>query len=108
MLGLSPGGIAWRIWRVDKETKASLRESGTLDLLDPSEESCLRKTLKVVVDSGLIYSAASVSVFISHILRSNVAYITSAMVSSLHGPEKQADRFSDNRLDWSHVQPDRS
>lgn len=81
------GGIAWRIWRVDEETRESFRESGTLHILEPSEP-VLRKTLKVVIESGLIYSLASVSVFVSHVLQSNVKYIATAVVRSLsHGFE---------------------
>ncbi|EAU88012.1 hypothetical protein CC1G_01659 [Coprinopsis cinerea okayama7 len=69
--------IVLRIWRADRETKACLRASQfNRDIQPPSY---LKQTMKIVIESGLIHSAVTVSVFICLALRTNASYITTAI-----------------------------
>ena len=68
--------IAWAIWRVDEETRPAFRQSQAAE----RSPSILRKTLRMVIESGLIYLLASAFNFVSHFLDSNVEFIATAVV----------------------------
>ncbi|TFK36547.1 hypothetical protein BDQ12DRAFT_576569, partial [Crucibulum laeve] len=68
--------IVYRIWTVDRENNCNRQSLSPSHR--PARKTGLHITMKIIIESGLVYTLTSITVFISHLARSNALYITSA------------------------------
>ena len=73
---LTPGLIAWKIWRVD-------HECSKLIALPRQKRSRLENAMRISVASGLVYTIFVVLSLITEAMRSKVAYVVEQIVCVL-------------------------
>ncbi|KDR70532.1 hypothetical protein GALMADRAFT_22155, partial [Galerina marginata CBS 339.88] len=67
--------LVWRIWRVDRDNRRSQVLS---NILDNGSQTHLRDVIGIVVESGLMYSAAALITGVTNAARNNSMFIVSA------------------------------
>lgn len=72
----SQGLLVYRIWRVDSSGRKYLMSNGT----GKSAQGRLRNVMRIIIESGLMYSVIALLTFITIIVGSNAVYVTSDMV----------------------------
>lgn len=69
--------IVLYIWRVESKSKG---KNTLTPLYGTPNLSRLQTVMKAVIESGLLYTVTSISVFFTSVTRSNAIFITSAAV----------------------------
>ncbi|KAF9552273.1 hypothetical protein CPC08DRAFT_714748 [Agrocybe pediades] len=74
--------LVWRIWRLDRRNK-----SGTLcgDFV-PETRRLLRDVVRIIVESGLLYTASALATFVIFICKSNAIYVITGAVRKFSSP----------------------
>lgn len=75
--------IVYRIYRTDRETNALVLNSNIIPLMG-KKRTQLQRTMRIIIESGLLYTVVSISAFASVVAKSNTIFITSAVVCSEH------------------------
>ena len=76
--------IVYRIYRTDRETNALILNSNIIPLMEKKKRTPLQRTMRIIIESGLLYTVVSISAFAAVVAESNISYITSAVVCSKH------------------------
>ncbi|KAH7929997.1 hypothetical protein BV22DRAFT_1141549 [Leucogyrophana mollusca] len=69
---ISPGLLVWRIWRVDRQRDLLATYSSH------RPPSSLRRVMRSIIESGVLYTVFTLITFITYTARSNSSYIASA------------------------------
>ncbi|KAF8900446.1 hypothetical protein CPB84DRAFT_1747446 [Gymnopilus junonius] len=97
--------VVVRIWRVDNATR-SVQSSSEFSTPEDevNQQTSLRKVLRIVIESGLIYTTVSFLALFSQVAMSNSVYISTA-ASVEHGAKRTADKARytfDNEIQREH------
>jgi hypothetical protein len=88
-----PALISYRLWRFHQNS--TVAGSTRAMRLGTTSETLARRTLRVMIESGALQSAALLLAFIAVMLKSNVSVVTSTLVS--------IDISSYNQLHFPHM-----
>ncbi|KAF7367057.1 hypothetical protein MSAN_00964900 [Mycena sanguinolenta] len=66
--------LVWRIWRVERRNER-LRASRSISLPAPVHQSRLRKVIRVIAESGLVYSTLVFITFVASRCNTNTVYL---------------------------------
>ncbi|KAJ7576922.1 hypothetical protein C8J56DRAFT_971940 [Mycena floridula] len=71
--------IIWRIWKVDRENAKYRYNTGSTNT-GTRRSSRLRNVMRIVIESGLLYTTFAVISFCTYVTNSNAFYVTTDMV----------------------------
>ncbi|KAF8174896.1 hypothetical protein BJ912DRAFT_989506 [Pholiota molesta] len=100
---ITTGLLIYRIWRVDSSGRKYLMTNGQ----GKSAQGKLRNIMRIIIESGLMYSVIAALTFITVIVGSNAAYVTSDMEVQIVGIAfdlilvRTANIYSDGSIDAS-------
>ncbi|KAF8185731.1 hypothetical protein BJ912DRAFT_1060553 [Pholiota molesta] len=78
---ITTGLLVYRIWRVDSSGRKYLMSNGT----GKSAQGRLRNIMRIIIESGLMYSVIALLTFATIIVGSNAVYVTSDMEVQIVG-----------------------
>ena len=97
LIKVLPGLIVFRIWTVDRET-AKFR-------LQAARRSTLQKVMRIIVESGLLYTIAALFVCCTYIAKTNMFYVASSIVRQLRLPDSRSQSCQGGSYHWYRFQP---
>ncbi|TFK34335.1 hypothetical protein BDQ12DRAFT_613696 [Crucibulum laeve] len=69
--------LVWRLWTIDREA-SQYRTSQSV-----RHESLLRHVMRIILESGMIYTASAIATFITVVAKSTASYPITALVSGI-------------------------
>ncbi|KAF9477033.1 hypothetical protein BDN70DRAFT_881672 [Pholiota conissans] len=78
---ITTGLLVYRIWKVDSSGRKYLMSNGT----GKSGSGRLRSVMRIIIESGLMYSAIALITFVCVIVGNNAVYVTSDMEVQIVG-----------------------
>lgn len=67
--------LVWRLWKVDQSNRQLQIHSNT-----SATHSKLREIIRIIVESGFLYTAAALTSFVTFVVGSNAVYVATDVV----------------------------
>jgi len=73
--------LLWKIWRVENAGKRDTFPTGLREV-NIGKTNVLRNVMRIIIDSGLLYTATALTTFVSFCKGSTFTYTITAVVST--------------------------